>query len=186
MNYPFIDPWTARNNEQKREAVRELVQGEGLTYSAAATRLGTTRLAIAGVVERSRRTPHPIVSSSGQKYGGARGAAGGKVFAQKTAAAKARERKKHAGFHKFVALPQLAVDPEPGIARADAWLPLPGSCPVPLEQHTNGCRWPVGADLPFLYCNDPVAGEGPYCAAHNAIGTRPLPPAVRKKHAARS
>lgn len=68
------------------------------------------------------------------------------------------------------------ADPLP--PRAEAWEPLPGSTPVTIMDHTNGCRWPIG-DTP-LYCNLPCAEKPPktptspithhvYCAVHTRM-----------------
>lgn len=65
------------------------------------------------------------------------------------------------------------------------WLPLPGSAPVPLEQHRNDtCRWPVGHRV---YCALPVAlpvaqsagsePPGVYCPTNAAIAYKPRPTA---------
>ncbi len=170
--------WQRLTPEQKQEEVRELVAGQGLTYSGAAELLGCSRVAIAGVVERSLRSPKPIRSSSGLKnQKGVKGAAGGGRTAKTKAAKKARARAKpkHAGFHKFVALaiPEDAIERTP--ARQDVWEALPGSTPVPIADHHDGCRWPVGPDLPFCYCNEAVTGDKVYCAAHAAIAYREPP-----------
>lgn len=51
--------------------------------------------------------------------------------------------------------------------KGDAWAPLPGTTPVPLDQRT-GCHWPLGDRHPFAFCNDPIS-TGVYCAAHNTM-----------------
>lgn len=45
--------WTQLTAQEKQQAVRQLVSEAALTYTQAAQRLGTTRVAIAGVVNRS-------------------------------------------------------------------------------------------------------------------------------------
>lgn len=169
--------WTELTPEEKQAAVRHAVADDGLTYQQAANRLGTTRVAIAGVVERSLRKPNPIRSSGGQKGGSKPGAAGGRRDALtkkiKKARAKAKPRSPRLG--SFLRLPsEESLPPVP--ARSDVWAALEGSAPVAIAEHTNGCRWPVGADLPFCYCNEPVTGDKVYCAAHASIAYREPPP----------
>lgn len=179
-------PWRRLSTDDKRELVRQAVQHDSLTYTQAAERLGTSRVAIAGVVERAKRSPNPIVSNSGLSYGGnRRGTAGGKAFAKKVKANKGRAaaKAKHAGFHKFVALPNLPLSVEPP-ARTDVWAALPGSSPVAIEDHTTGCRFPVGEDRPFTYCDLPIKNDSVYCLQHNAICYKELP-AKRSVHDAR-
>ena len=181
MTITFLQPpleltrWQALTAAEKTAEVRQAM-AEGKSYAQTAEALGTSRVAIAGVVERSRRSPDPIRSSSGLKNQ-KKGEAGGKTRAAAKAAKKARARTKpkHAGFHKFVALaiPEDAIERTP--ARQDVWGALPGSSPVAIADHHDGCRWPVGPDLPFRYCNEPVAGEKVYCAAHAAIAYREPP-----------
>lgn len=83
------------------------------------------------------------------------------------------KKPKRAGFN---ALLQFEGSVAP--ARAEAWLPLPGSDPQPLELHRQGqCIWPVyDGDGPRLFCCLPVEGERRYCPAHQALGTQPVPP----------
>lgn len=51
--------------------------------------------------------------------------------------------------------------------RSDAWLPLAGSFPVPLEVRT-GCCWPCSEKAPHVFCNEPIpdGSKRPYCAVH--------------------
>lgn len=50
--------------------------------------------------------------------------------------------------------------------RSEAWLPLPGSTPVPLGTRT-GCCWPVTDKPPHLFCNQTIeSGKYPYCPDH--------------------
>lgn len=49
--------------------------------------------------------------------------------------------------------------------------PLPDTTPVPIVEHTNGCRWPI-YEHPTLYCNEAtVFGKlgCVYCDAHTKI-----------------
>jgi hypothetical protein len=172
--------WSLLTPEEKQAAVRQAVATDGLTYSQAAIALGTTRVAIAGVVERSLRKPNPIRSSSGKKGGSAPGAAGGRRTAKTKAANKARAKPRPARkipprLNAFSRLPsEESLPPVP--ARGDVWVELAGSSPIAIADHHDGCRWPVGPDLPFNYCNEAVTGEKVYCAAHAAIAYREPPP----------
>lgn len=183
MTITFLQPpleltrWQALTAAEKTAEVRQAM-AEGKSYAQTAEALGTSRVAIAGVVERSRRSPDPIRSSSGLKNQ-KKGEAGGKTRAAAKAAKKARARTKpkHAGFHKFVALaiPEDAIERTP--ARQDVWEALPGSSPVAIADHHEGaCRWPCGENRPFFYCNEPVKADSPYCSIHSALAFREPPP----------
>lgn len=183
MTITFLQPpleltrWQALTAAEKTAEVRQAM-AEGKSYAQTAEALGTSRVAIAGVVERSRRSPDPIRSSSGLKNQ-KKGEAGGKTWAAAKAAKKARARTKpkHAGFHKFVALaiPEDAIERTP--ARQDVWEALPGSSPVAIADHHEGaCRWPCGENRPFFYCNEPVKADSPYCSIHSALAFREPPP----------
>lgn len=183
MTITFLQPpleltrWQALTAAEKTAEVRQAM-AEGKSYAQAAEALGTSRVAIAGVIERSRRSPDPIRSSSGLKNQ-KKGEAGGKTRAAAKAASKARVRAKpkHAGFHKFVALaiPEDAIERTP--ARQDVWEALPGSSPVAIADHHEGaCRWPCGENRPFFYCNEPVKADSPYCSIHSALAFREPPP----------
>lgn len=154
--------WRDHTPEQKIEAVRELVERQGLTYSAAATQLGTSNVAVAGVVNRAKTKGRPISANSGKGFGKrhGKGDAGGKATKAKFRALKGREAAK------------APVKLAPPTSEA-TWAALSGSHPVPLANHTYGCRWPCG-ERPFLSCNEPVAG-GPYCPAHSAMAFREVP-----------
>lgn len=162
--------WQALTPQAKIELVRHALEQRGLSYSQAAVELGATRNAVAGVVNDTRNGPAPIVSRSGLRN-----------VRDKPPAAKPRRTGDN--FRAVYIRRRLAV---PGDIPADArppldgaWQPLPGSSPVLLWEHKDGCRWPV-TDQP-LYCNEKVE-TGHYCPAHAAMATRPLPPpAVRRK-----
>lgn len=69
-----------------------------------------------------------------------------------------------------------APPPEPEVdvpTRADAWLPLPGTTPVPLlELRRDQCKWPIGeVHAPgFGFCGAPMAkGDERYCPAHHQL-----------------
>jgi len=205
MTITFLQPpleltrWQALTAAEKTAEVRQAM-AEGKSYAQTAEALGTSRVAIAGVVERSRRSPDPIRSSSGLKNQ-KKGEAGGKTRAAAKAAKKARARAKpkHAGFHKFVALNgnvQFWVElsdgrevfqclspvaiPEGFVDRSavssGAWEALAGSTPVALADLPNGaCKWAIG-DRPMLFCAEPVDGDKPYCSIHAALAYREPPP----------
>jgi GcrA cell cycle regulator len=51
--------------------------------------------------------------------------------------------------------------------REAAWNALPGSSPVELvDLEPHHCRWPIGADSPFLYCAQHRHQGSSYCEAH--------------------
>jgi len=79
--------------------------------------------------------------------------------------------------------------PIPGLVAApptsaDAWLPLPGSTPVKVEHHRNGCKWPIGD--PACFCNNSLkllklatettkaVHHHAYCEAHVAVAAPKL------------
>lgn len=176
-NIPHETPWQRLTHDAKRELVRQAVQHDQLTYAQAAVRLGASRVAIAGVVERSKRSPNPIVSNSGQ----------GSTQARKRSAAKARAHKKPrpiTGNRKkktyappqkttrksgFNVMPEyLTHNADPTPYRADLWEVLPGAAPVAVADHHEGCRFPHG-DGPFTFCALPVKPGSSYCPEHDTI-----------------
>lgn len=38
-----------------------------------------------------------------------------------------------------------------------------------LDLANNDCRWPMTADKPFLFCGEPKAETGSYCACHKVM-----------------
>lgn len=162
--------WNRLSPAEKTVQVRQAVQYDNMTYSQAATALGApSRLAVAGVVDRAKKTSQPIIPSHSSGRG----------------AVKAKPKKKHAGFHKFVAIPGIPDDVLEAAfvpARTDVWEALSGSAPVSIEDHReHTCRWPVGLERPFLYCGAVALDGGSYCASHAAVAFRPVPPARRKE-----
>lgn len=166
--------WQKLSADEKRVAVRVRVEVEGLTYKYCAALFGTTRNAIAGVVEGARQMGTPIINTRLPNNRKPRGATAPKRKARPKAAKVTR----HAGLTRYVPLgpppPQRPPEPSPE-ALAAAWEPLPGSSPVPLERLQGGCRWPCG-DSPFLFCNETVRQGSPYCGGHHALAYRPVPP----------
>ena len=159
--------WSRMSPADKRDAVRQLIQYRGMTYDAAAASLGVTRNVVAGVVERSKRSGVPIRSQNPARQpppGGGRPPPDRRV-----------KVKRHQGLTVFKPL----VPPgTPTIDPTDAWLALPGSNPVRIEDHHEGCRWPIGDAPPIRYCNEPTLDHLVYCAAHTLLGVRPSPPRV--------
>jgi hypothetical protein len=173
--------WTDLSSIQKSEQAIELTEVKGYSYSQAAAALGTTRTAVAGAIDRARmrannpRPPRQRTTPENRKPSKA-----GKTAMQRGSTAIAQEKarraraKKHAGLTRYVSLdePIAAVDTAP--LKSKAWLPLPGTTPVPLDQRT-GCAWPIGEGHPFLFCNEPVHETGhSWCKVHFALGNRPV------------
>ncbi len=173
--------WTDLTAAQKQEAVREALEVAGLSYAQAAAALGaTSRTAIAGVVDRSKRTANPIRSPN----------APGKPVKDKPVKA-ARQRNATQIIQEKARRARATAkgaDDDPVIAPvgdgrplyACAWDALPGASPVALEHHRDACRWPI--EVPGAIdraCNEPTDG-GRYCAHHHALGVRAeAPPAKR-------
>ncbi len=153
--------WTERTTADRQQAVREAMN-DGLTYAKAAERLGTTRVAIAGIVKRSNGT---IKSNNPQGWIlPNRPAKLQRTKKQRLGVNNIRE-KRHQGLERLTPL-SPPEDPKPFLS-SKAWQPLKGSSPTPIEAHTNGqCRWPVGN--PILFCAEP-SGEAIYCPAHAAL-----------------
>lgn len=173
--------WQALTAAQKQEAVREALEVAGLSYAQAAAALGaTSRTAIAGVVDRSKRTANPIRSPNApgkpvkdKPVKAARQRNATQIIQEK--ARRARATAKGADDDPVIA---PVGDGRPLYARA--WDALPGTSPVALEHHREGCRWPL--EFPGEIdraCNEPTDG-GRYCAHHHALGVRAeAPPAKR-------
>ena len=168
--------WSALNPEQKREATRPLIEQQGKSYSEVAAILGApSRTAIAGVVDRSKRSAKPILvahkpgfSSINEKKP--------KVKLARNATQIAREKARRA--RAKAASPEAdAPFREPNDDRGAydyAWDPLKGSKPVKLEDHTTGCRWTVTVkgESVARFCNEETDNHV-YCPAHRALGIRP-------------
>jgi hypothetical protein len=139
--------WIELTATEKADQTRAAVEIEGLTYAQAAARFGTTRVAIAGVVKRNGIATKNQPSVVPKKRVKATG-------------------KRHQGIDRLVST-RPALTAETKWLDSPAWRPLEGVPPIALEDHTDGCRWPVGARL---YCNATVAGEHTYyCAAHHRV-----------------
>ncbi len=171
--------WAERTAKDKQNAVRELVETQGLTYAKAAVLLGTTKLAVVGVVERSTRSPTGAIRS--QHLPNQKGKSGFKRGPRRN------PKPKHAGHTAYVALPPgQALAPDPGYQANDAaWAVLAGAAPVSLEVHRDGqCRFPHGDTGHWSYCGEPVEHGANYCRAHQRLTHRELP-AARGAHASR-
>lgn len=175
-----MTPWTQLTSEQKADAVRPLLERDGLSYGQAAQALGTTRVAIAGVVSRAKDRNQPIQHAYIERQTIARKKrTDNQVIAQKAAAArkverakaKPRPKKPHQGFVRFVGAGEPA-DAAP--IKASAWDALEGSTPVSLE-HRTGCAWPVEKPVgtgTTLFCNLPEQEGKSWCPTHYAMGAR--------------
>lgn len=177
--------WEERTKADKRTVVRELVQYRGFTYAQAGIELGASRTAIAGVVSRAKEDGEPILANSrivnqhdreierkaGKKQPDDR--PGDNVRAQ--AIARKLKDPKKPRLRGFNAAPPAvrATERDSSHLFAGAWLALPGSSPKALEQHTGGCRWPIGSDLPFAFCSETTEIGKTYCPVHDRMSVRP-------------
>lgn len=173
MNDQTPIAWKNLTPEQKGEAIKPLITEQLLSYSQIAERLGTTRSAIAAAADR-----HRIVSPLTKDHSGERGSKGGTAFkARQPRNPKVKPPPKPRLKMSRIAPTQPAGFPDDLIDKTplkkDAWLPLPGSRPIPLEAagpHT--CRWPIGEN-PTLFCGAHSRDGKPYCDRHNALAYRP-------------
>lgn len=167
--------WSALTASQKAEQVRALVQTKGYTYSQAAQALGTTRLSIAGVVDRA-----DIRSSSGLNTHAPRPPklTAGKAAMQRGSTAIAQEKARRARARAMADQPEDDTTGKRLLA-SQAWDPLPNSTPT-RDRDPGGCRWPIGNDRPFLWCNEPTH-KGVYCAAHHTLSCSPAWLATQKE-----
>lgn len=174
LDNPAPTLWQTLQPDEKAAVVRRLVVDQTMTYGQAATELGTTRLAVAGVAHRNKIKSPYVQPGAGH----APGSAGGQANAKRRAALKAQDKRLvpvHRA-HKFVVPPVPEIAPDRRPPRTDVWNALPGTEPRRLSQHHAGqCLWPIGADdQPFMFCCEP-AKDGPWCPAHRKIAYRPLP-----------
>ena len=155
--------WTELTPAQKQDAVRQAVRAEGLTYAAAAERFGVSKNSIAGVMNaidgrKGKKRRPPARANRGNK--------------EPRPARKIPPR-----LNAFSRLPsEESLPPDLVPVSGGAWEALEGSSPVVIADHHDGCRWTIGADLPFLYCNEPVKAGSPYCPVHSARAFREPPP----------
>jgi GcrA cell cycle regulator len=162
------DPWA----NDKTALLEKLWCKDGLTATQCAAILRTTRNAVIGKVHRMKypkrkaqkfkpkAAPAPAsVLKPVAKQTGNNGSAG----------RKAREA--------IAAPPPDMFTPDVATLAVGAWAALPGTVPVALEfLASDGCRWPIGDDAPFLFCACKAMTGSSYCAAHKerafGIGTR--------------
>lgn len=65
-----------------------------------------------------------------------------------------------------------------------AWQPLPGTTPVALVDLDHGaCKWPIGKESPYRFCNAPT--DGPYCPHHADMSVGRGTESERAAHRAR-
>ena len=181
--------WSALNPEQKREATRPLIEQQGKSYSEVAAILGApSRTAIAGVVDRSKRSAKPILvahkpgfSSINEKKP--------KVKLARNATQIVQEKARRA--RAKAASPEAdAPFREPNDDRGAydyAWDPLKGSKPVKLEDHTTGCRWPVTVEGESVarFCNLDVEARTATVSATCCLAHAPKCRAPRGRRPAR-
>lgn len=168
---PELTGWKALTAAQKTEQVRGQVELNHLSYGQAAAILGTTRVAVAGVVERAKRSASPIMSTNRPGFPPSLRKAKSK--------AKTDKPKRAPRLGSFQRLPsEIPIPGDTEIITADAvWAALPGSSPVPIAEHQEGmCRWPCGQDSPFTFCGLAVDAGGPYCGQHSTMAFREAPP----------
>lgn len=177
-------PWRQLSPAGKITFVRAGA-ADGLSYAGIAARHGTTRSAVAGVASRARALGPPIVFRIP-----AIGGRGSKPKVKPKRARKVRPPKVTLPRERTVAMPKtpprhqgltamLPIGPPlPAEALykppASAWAALEGTTPARIEDHTCGCRWPIGD--PARYCNAPVRDTSVYCPTHSAMAYQPLPP----------
>ncbi|AKR54358.1 GcrA cell cycle regulator [Devosia sp. H5989] len=138
------------------EAIARLktLWAEGLSAGQIAARIGFTRNAVIGKASRLKLAPHrqrkPIT------------------------------HKEHRPKPPFTLADRLDLVEAPKPTRAEAWLPLPGTTPVALEDlgeigrpatakhpaRWGRCRWPIGQS-PTLFCG--CKTDRVYCTAHAAL-----------------
>lgn len=172
--------WTTLTADEKHAAVRQAIQIEGLTYKEAAERLGASRVAIAGVVERStRREGGRIESTRKAPKPAPKKSRGGEAATRQRLVQLARARRGIANKFVAAAVPVDTQDFTP--PRPDAWEALPGSNPKRIEDYHRGCRWPVG-EAPVLFCSEPTGPEHVYCPTHRAMGIKPIAPKAQRRN----
>lgn len=147
--------WT----NKREDRLRELWNNTGLSASEIAEELGgnVTRNSVIGKARRmklpnkapTKETTHKPETGPWKR------------------AAREREMRQRILAKIKAKRPTIPTDAKP--SKAEAWQALPGSMPVALGDVT-GCRWPIGQDSPYLFCNEPVDGRS-YCAHHRSFST---------------
>jgi len=150
---------------QRADALRPLLEEQGLTYRAAGNLLGLSACSVAGLAYRNGIKTVSAYSSPTKK---------GINNMSRVARPPKPKRPPVTTFVPLAAPEPEAFTPKPG-----AWDALPGSTPVGLMQRT-GCAWVIG-ERPFLFCNEPLDGHDHWCPAHVKLGTRPVVPGTPKR-----
>ena len=174
-----LTDWTELTPPQKQQAVRTAIETDGLTYSQAARIFGTTRTAIAGVANRSKKSPEGRIVPKFQIAAPPRSNVRRKT-GPKNATQIVQEKARRA---RAAAIAPEADEPlhaPAGSSYDRAWVALPDTSPVAIEHHHDGCRWPIevpGA-VDYLRIAPPDSGKAVYCARHHALGVRAEAPSI--------
>lgn len=155
----MMHDWT----DERIDMLKTMWQVEGKTASKCAAVLGVTRNAVIGKVHRlglERRTKSSAPKGKNGSAGKYRGVV---VAARRARAAKAAPPKPA----RTNLPPPDIFAPDAATLAVGAWNALPGTTPVTLELLArDGCRWPIGEDVPFLFCGCKAASGSSYCATH--------------------
>lgn len=132
-----------------------------------------------GVETRIRKTPTP---SGEQTIDAIRAKARERYKIRKEAADMAKPKAPAVVIEKIKPRPMVndgnPVEADVRYLRGQAWKPLPGTTPVPLEglgqaKRDNQCHWPLG-EAPFLFCGAHAEEGKTYCDTHQHLSTRRL------------
>lgn len=66
--------------------------------------------------------------------------------------------------------PHLRPDPL-NLHIGDVWNQVHDNPPVGQMERT-GCKWPIGDDRPYLFCNHEIQDGSPYCPHHHSLAHR--------------
>lgn len=146
--------------------LRPLLEDQGMTYRAAAARLGVSIGSIAGLADRHGIRTRSVFTSPSKLRG---------VNYSAWTNRQQRKEKAHRAAAEGPPIPTV-VDRRP--ARDRAWDALPGTTPTRERDH-DGCRWPLGLAPPFLWCNAPTGGQT-YCPAHTTMAHAPVKKGTEK------
>lgn len=184
--------WTDLTSDQKRDLIAPHITAGKLTYTQIAQLFGTTRNAISSAVARhkivnpltehsqglspmkraetARLLRHAIARTNIKRQNDKRKALSALRTAPKQPTPDHRNRP-----HEPEPFPENAMDHRP--PKPDAWLPLgpPDKSILLTELTEHTCKWPIGADLPFLFCGQHTRENSPYCQTHHDAAYRPAP-----------
>lgn len=159
--------WTGENEE----LLRAMWEVQGISASKCAVVLGVSRNAVIGKVHRMKLSQRRKSSIAARSQAGGNGAAG-KYRGAVTAARRARAAKAAPKPDRVKLPPPQVFTPDASDLAVGAWNALPGTSPVSMEALArDGCRWPIGDDLPFLFCGCKAAAGSSYCATHKHRAT---------------